>query len=99
MDDQDEKAELPAHVIIGTNLYPKIKTKTSARIGNPGELIAELTKFGWIIMSPGTEQDLTSISLRRPLKTMNYEQLCRLDVLPGCIGPRGPAKRGPSSNL
>ena len=45
MDDQDEKAGLPIHVIIGTNQYPKIKTKTSARIGNPGEPIAELTKF------------------------------------------------------
>ena len=30
---------------------PKIKTKTPARIGNQGEPIAELTKFGWIIMS------------------------------------------------
>ena len=73
MDDKDEKAELPIHVIIGTNQYPKIKTKTPARIGNQGEPIAELTKFGWIIMSPETEQDLTSM--------YDYEQLCRLDVL------------------
>ena len=80
MDDQDEKAELPIHVIIGTNQYPKIKTKTPARIGNLGEPIAELTKFGWIIMSPKTEQDLTSMYLTQT-PSGDYEQLCRLDVL------------------
>ena len=37
MDNKDKKAELPIHVIIGTNQYPKIKTKTPARIGNQGE--------------------------------------------------------------
>ena len=61
MDGQDEKAELPIHVIIGTNQYPKIKMKTPARIGNQREPIAELTKFEWIIMSPEREQDLTSM--------------------------------------
>ena len=80
MYDQDEKAELLIHVIIGTNQYPKIKTKTPTRIGNQGEPIAELTKFGWIIMSPGTEQDLTSTYLTET-SSGDYEQLCRLDVL------------------
>ena len=80
MDDQDEKAELPVHMIIGTNQYPKIKTKTPARIGNPGKPIAELTKFGWIIMSPVPEQDLTSMYLTQT-SSGDYEQLCRLDVL------------------
>ena len=80
MDDKDEKAELPIHVIIGTNQYPKIKTKTPARIGNQGEPIAELTKFGWTIMSPGTEEDLTSMYLTQT-SSGDYEQLCRLDVL------------------
>ena len=41
MDEKDEKAELPIHVIIGTNQYPKIKTKTRARIGNQREPIAD----------------------------------------------------------
>ena len=80
MDDKDEKAELPIYVIIGTNQYLKIKTKTPARIGNQGEPIAELTKFGWIIISPGTEQDLTSMYLTQT-SSGDYEQLCRLDVL------------------
>ena len=80
MDDKDEKAELPSHVIIGTNQYPKIKPKTPARIGNQGEPIAELTKFGWIIMSLGTEQDLISMYLTQT-SSGDYEQLCRLDVL------------------
>ena len=80
MDDKDEKAELRIHVIIGTNQYPKINTKTPARIGNQGEPIAELTKFGWIIMSPRTEQDLTSMYLTQT-SSDDYEQLCSLDVL------------------
>ena len=80
MDDNDEKAELPIHVIIGTNQYPKIKPETPTRIGNKGEPIAELTKFGWIIMSPGTQQDLTSMYLTQT-SSGDYEQWCRLDVL------------------
>ncbi len=49
------KAELPVHLVIGTNEYTKIKTETPPKVGKQGEPIAEKTKFGWTIMSPGKE--------------------------------------------
>ena len=39
-----------------------------ARIGKIGELVADLTNFGWMIMSPGKEYH-------------DYKHLYRLDVL------------------
>ena len=61
MDDVDEKEELPVHLILGTNEYAQIKTETRPKIGKPGEPIAELTRLGWTIMSPGSESDLTHV--------------------------------------
>ena len=55
-------------------------TKTTPRIGKPGEPIAELTRLGWTIMSPGNEPDLTNMFLTQTSVT-DYEELCRLDVL------------------
>ena len=63
MDDVDDKEELPVHLILGTNEYAQIKTETTPKIGKPGEPIAELTRLGWTIMSPGSESDLTSMFL------------------------------------
>ena len=49
-------------------------------IGEPGQPVAELTKFGWIIMSPGKEPlDLTNVLLSQT-SHVDYEELCRLDV-------------------
>ena len=56
MDDEDVKQELqelPVHVILGASEYAKLKTRSVPRVGKPGEPIAELTYFGWTIMSPG----------------------------------------------
>ena len=80
MDDVDMKQELPVHLILGTSEYAQIKTKTTPRIGKPGEPIAELTRLGWTIMSPGNEPDLTNMFLTQTSVT-DYEELCRLDVL------------------
>ena len=49
-------------------------------MGDLGEPVAELTSFGWNIMSPGVETNLSSVYLTRSSST-NYEQLCSLDVL------------------
>ena len=51
MNDDDEKMELPIHVITGASEYPQIKAKPNIRIGNRGELVAEYTAFGWTIIS------------------------------------------------
>ena len=55
------------------------KTNMPARIGETGEPVAELTKFGWMIMSPGQEDH--SIVYLTQTTTHDYEQLYRRDVL------------------
>ena len=61
IDDVDLKRELPVHLILGTSVYARIKTETTPKMGKPGEPIAELTRFGWTLMSPGSEPDLTKM--------------------------------------
>ena len=80
MDDVTDKPELPVHLILGTSEYAKIKTETSPRIGRPGEPVAEFTRFGWTIMSPGKEVDLTNMFLTQTAAA-DYEALCKLDIL------------------
>ena len=80
MEDNDKKAQLPVHLILGASEYTQIKTRTSPKIGNPGEPIAELTQLGWTIMSPGKEVDLANMLLTQT-SVADYEDLCRLDVL------------------
>ena len=77
--DTDTKDELPIHLILGTSEYTQIKMNTLPRVGQKGEPVAENTRLGWIIMSPGSEVSsnlyLTGSSLD------DYDRLCRLDVL------------------
>ena len=81
MDDLDEKSELPVHIILGVSTYSMIKFKDAkTRVGNPGEPVAEETKFGWTIISLGKEPDITSMMLARNT-VCDHDQLCRLDVL------------------
>ena len=80
MDDTDQKPELPIHLVLGASEYAKIKTVSMPRVGQPGEPIAELTRFGWTVMSPGKEVDLTPMFLTQT-SSFDYENLCRLDVL------------------
>ena len=51
INDHDPKTELPVHVILGISDYTKVKTQERPRVGLPGEPIAELTKFVWVIVS------------------------------------------------
>ena len=80
IDDTDTKPQFPVHLILGISEYTKIKTKTAPKVGNPGEPVAELTKLGWTIMSPGNEANLSQMLLTQTSPT-NYENLCKLDVL------------------
>ena len=79
MHDNDEKPELPVHLILGASEYARIKTETKPKIGQPSEPVAELTKFGWTILSPGKETNLTTKMLLTQTASPDYEQLCRLD--------------------
>ena len=76
----DTKSKLPIHMMLGVSDYKKIETQERARIGLPGKLIAELTKLGWYIVSPGKESDITNISFSQT-SIHDYENLCSLDFL------------------
>eukprot|EP00794_Sanderia_malayensis_P000965 gene965-biopygen216 len=80
MDDTDDKAELPIHLIIGASEYAKIKTDTKPKLGKPGEPVGEMTKLGWTIISPGSEVDTEHLFFAKTSGT-DYEKLCSLDIL------------------
>ena len=78
--DKDSKPVLPIHLTLGASEYSRIKTVTKPKIGSPGEPVAELTAFGWSMMSPGKEVNLSNTYLTRT-SFGDYEQLCNSDVL------------------
>ena len=78
MIDTDTKSQLPIHVILGD--YARKKTPRKPLIGQDGEPVAERTKFGWTILSPGVEFDRKKMMLTQKSQ-VDFDQLCRLDVL------------------
>ena len=78
--DQDTKDQLPIHVVLGSGEYARVKTETKPQIGQDGEPVAEKTKLGWFIMSPGSEFDHNTMLLTQTSQS-DYEDLCRLDIL------------------
>ena len=50
------------------------------RIRCPGEPIAKKTKFGWMVMSPGQEVNLSNMFLTQT-SVADYKDLCRFDML------------------
>ena len=88
MDEEDTKAKLPIHLILGASDFSRIKTNTSARVGNDGEPVAEKTRFGWILISPGQELDSAPMMLTRSVQE-DYMHLCSLDVLGLSDHPEG----------
>ena len=77
--EDDVKAQLPIHVVLSSGDFSRIKTDAKPRVGRDGEPIAELTKLGWFIMSPGSEFDKAKMFLTQTTHS-DYEQLCKLDV-------------------
>ena len=80
INDHDPKGELPLHVILGISDYTKIKTQERPRVGLPGKPIAELTKVGWVIVSPGQETGITNMLFSKTF-LHDYQKLCSLDCL------------------
>lgn len=80
LDDRDNPSQIQIHVVLGASEYATIKTITTQKIGSPGQPVAERTLLGWTVMSPGRE-DAESPILLTQSATMDYEQLCALDVL------------------
>ena len=80
MEESDTKESLPVHVILAANDYTKIKMAGYQHAGAVGEPIAEHTRFGWTIISSGSEVDLQNMFLTQT-SNRDFEELCRLDVL------------------
>ena len=80
MDDYDEKDTLPVHLILGASEYVKIPTNENLHVGNTGEPVAEHTRFGWVLMSPG-EDGVGTLGCLAINFTTNYDNLSALDVL------------------
>ena len=51
------------NIVLGAGEYARTKTENRPHIGKDGESIAELTKLGWFVMSPGQEFDRTRTEL------------------------------------
>ena len=58
MDDTDEKALLPVHIILGANDFAKIRTGERLCVGSHGDPVAEHTSFGCTLMSPGVNSGM-----------------------------------------
>ena len=58
LDDQSQDERLPVHMILGSNEYAQIRTRTQPREGHRGEPLAEFTRFGWALMAPGIDTDV-----------------------------------------
>lgn len=74
MDDSDSRPHLPVHLILGASEYAAVKPTERPRIGLPGEPVAEKTKLGCTIMSPGREIDHTNMLLTQT-NHVYYEEL------------------------
>ena len=88
IDDVDEKSHLPVHLILGANDFAKIRTGERLRVGRRGDPVVEYTRFGWTLMSPGAETDLSPVYLALN-STADYDRLCALDVLGLADNPTG----------
>lgn len=86
--DTDDKEELPVHLVLGASECAAIKTDCAPRAGKLGEPVAEKTRFGWTLMSPGKEVDATNLLLTQ-VSHSDYDELCRLDVLGLADAPEG----------
>ena len=62
----------PVHVTLGISDYTHTKSTQRPRVGLPGKLIAELTKFRWVVVSP--EFKVKNMLLSKA-SLHNYEKL------------------------
>ena len=81
VDDDPNPFYLSIYLILEASDYAVIiKTAEPASVGKLGEPVAEKTKFGLTLMSPGKELDHSKMLLTQTSYT-DYDELCRLDVL------------------
>ena len=78
-EDHETRAQIPIQLVLGVSDYAKIKTTAALKVGRLGEPVAEKTLLGWTVMSPGEKRE--GLILLTQSTTLDYEQLCSLDVL------------------
>ena len=79
--EKSDKDYLPVHLILGSGDFAKLKTATAPKIGKTLEdPVAELTKLGWVIYSPGDEDETSHLNLIKSASE-DYNELVSLDVL------------------
>ena len=66
---------MPIHLILGANDYIKIGSPEKLRVGRIGELVAECTQFGWAVMSPGNDEQV-SFGFIAVSSLSDYDNLC-----------------------
>ncbi|XP_068747453.1 uncharacterized protein [Montipora capricornis] len=88
IDDDDDKRVLPVHLILGAKDLPRMRTRERLRVGRGGDPVAEFTRFGWTLMSPGAETDLSPVYLAVN-SAADYKRLCALDLLGLADSPTG----------
>ena len=71
IEDNDTRPQIPIHVVLGASEYATIKTSTAQRVENPGQPVAEKTRLGWTLMSPGREDVGSPVLLTQQHGTMN----------------------------
>ena len=88
IDDTDDRPRLPVHLILGNSECPRISTTEPQRVGREWDPVAMYTKLGWTITSPGQELNTTNMLLTQTSR-LDYEELCKLDVLGLADSPTG----------
>ena len=88
LEDQSVDRCLLVHIILGANEYAQFRTRMQPRVGCRGEPVAEFTRFGWALMAPGIEADLSAGFLAVDAVS-DYEKLCALVVLGLADSPAG----------
>ena len=58
----------------------ELKLKQNRTLAEMGDQVAQKTKLGWFLMSPGQEYDHNRTLLTQTSQT-DYKELCRLDIL------------------
>ena len=60
INDTDKKEQLSVRIILGASGFAKIKMEKGQRVEKIGKSFTELTKMGWVKMSPGRKTDVIS---------------------------------------
>jgi len=88
IDDTDDRPRPPVHLILRNSECPRISTTEPQRVGREWDPVAMYTKLEWTITSLGQELNTTNMLLTQ-ISRLDYEELCKRDVLGLADSPTG----------